>query len=114
VTKHFFCASLGARGHPAHAPLVDAVVLRYTWEEQCPLSPQTRGAIAVLGRLGMFRTTKERQFCLAGVPTAMGHCMSRCAPRLSAGHALCLAMPVVTHDKRAAGVQPAARRQETV
>jgi hypothetical protein len=31
--KLFFCASTRAREHPAPAPLVDAVVLRYTWAE---------------------------------------------------------------------------------
>ena len=51
------------------------------------------------GASGHVRTTKERPSCLAGAPTAMGHGMSRCAPRMSAGHALCLTMSVVTHDK---------------
>src|SRR5437016_9445273 len=37
-----------------------------------PPSLQTRGAIAVLGRLGLFHTTKERQSCLAGHPPPWG------------------------------------------
>ena len=49
----------------------------------------------------MFRTTKELHSCLAGAPTAMGHCVSRCTPRTSAGHALCRTMLVVAHDNRA-------------
>src|SRR5215475_14356019 len=35
--------------------------------------PHTRGEVAVLGRLDMFRTTKEPQSCLTGAPTSMGH-----------------------------------------
>ena len=49
----------------------------------------------------MFRTTKEPHSCWIGVPIAMGHRVSRCAPRTSAGHALRLTMPVAAHDNRA-------------
>src|SRR4029434_9763330 len=66
-----------------------------------PPGPQTRAEIAVLRRLGMFRTTTERQSCWVGAPTAMWHCVSRCAPRTSAGHALCLTMVVGARDNRA-------------
>jgi len=48
----------------------------------------------------MFRTTKESQSCLTGVPTAMGHRVSRGAPRTAAGHPLRLTMLVVAHDHR--------------
>src|SRR5215813_35250 len=58
----------------------------------------TRGAVAVLGRLAMVRTTQEPHSCVTGAPTAMGHRVSRSAPRRAAGHALRLTLSVVTHD----------------
>ena len=59
----------------------------------------TRGEVAVLGRLDMFRTTKEPQSCLIGAPTALGPRVSRGALRTTAGYALrltCWSWPTTT------------------
>src|SRR5215813_2258118 len=64
----------------------------------------TRGAVAVLGRLAMVRTTQEPHSCVTGAPTAMGHRVSRGAPRRAAGHTLRLTMSVVTHDHGTSGL----------
>src|SRR5215467_10408891 len=34
VTHPSFCASTSVRAHPVHTPLVDPVVIRYTWAER--------------------------------------------------------------------------------
>src|SRR5215510_3570256 len=48
----------------------------------------TRGAVAALGCLDIFRTTQEPHSCLTGAPTALGPRVSRGAPRTAAGDAL--------------------------
>ena len=61
----------------------------------------TRGEVAALGRLDIFRTTKEPQSCLTGAPTIMGHRVSRCAPHTAAGHGLRLTTLVSADDANA-------------
>src|SRR5712691_9775415 len=91
-------ASTGARVHPAPAPLVDAVVLRYTWAERCPRI-QHEGCGRCPGRLDLFHITKEPPSCVAGAPTALGPRVSRGALRTAAGDALrriCWSWPTTT------------------
>src|SRR5262245_15127986 len=59
----------------------------------------TRGEVAALGRLDIFRTTKEPQSCLTGPPTALRLRVSRGALRTAAGDALrltCWSWPTTT------------------
>jgi len=49
----------------------------------------------------MVRTTKEPRSCQAGAPISLWHRVARCAPRLSAGHAWRLTMPVLVYDDHA-------------
>src|SRR5215813_15323654 len=49
---------------------------------------RTRGEVAALGRLDIFRTTKEPHSCVTGAPTTLRPRVSRGAPRTAAGDAL--------------------------
>ena len=93
---------------PSHGPLVDCDVLRSTRPRAVTTRPQTRGEVAVLGRLDMFLTTRELPSSCAGAPPSGPHrsCPAPCfSPRMPGGRdtqvmrcpSVLLSTPVMRH-----------------
>ena len=82
-----FVSARDAEECPSQAPLVDCGVLRSTRPRAVTTRPQTRGEVAVLGRLDLFLTTREPPSCFPGALPSGWHrscpspCFSQRVPR---------------------------------